>query len=191
MSVKSFKTGTRTFSMLAGNVPEHHVLIAETTVGAGGAASVTFSNIPADYQHLQIRGIARCTVAQVVQSGVGLQFNSDTGSNYATHQLQGDGANASSSAFTSQQHIYFGYLAGSSASSNVFGSLVLDILDYASTSKNKTIRSLSGTDNNGSGLVALRSGLWMSTSAISSMSLVPRDGGSWSQYSTFQLYGVK
>ena len=165
--------------------------IETQTVGAGGAASVTFNSIAGTYKHLQVRGIARCTVAQVVQSGVGLQFNSDTGSNYATHQLQGDGANASSSAFTSQQHIFFAYLAGSSASSNVFGSLVMDILDYASTSKNKTVRSLSGTDNNGSGIVALRSGLWVSTSAITSMSLVPRDGGSWSQYTSFSLYGVK
>jgi len=33
--------------------------IASTLVGSGGASTVTFSNIPQGYKHLQIRGITK------------------------------------------------------------------------------------------------------------------------------------
>jgi hypothetical protein len=80
--------------------------------------------------------------------------------------------------------------AGGSAAS-IFGVLVLDILDYANTSKTKTTRTLMGYDKNGAGKVTLTSGLWNNTSAISSISIVPKDGSSWAEYSSFALYGIK
>lgn len=55
-------TVTRYTDMLAGNSfwnpwspSTDYDSIATTTVGAGGAASITFSSIPSTYQHLQIR----------------------------------------------------------------------------------------------------------------------------------------
>jgi hypothetical protein len=62
--------------------------IATTTLSSP-AASITFSSIPATYTHLQIRGIARSTAAA---GNVSIAYNSDTGSNYAGHDLYGDGA---------------------------------------------------------------------------------------------------
>jgi hypothetical protein len=67
----------------------------------------------------------------------------------------------------------------------------MDILDYANTSKNKTIRMLSGNDRNGSGDIILISGLWASTSAINQIDLRLESAANFAQYSQFALYGIK
>jgi hypothetical protein len=70
----------------------------------------------------------------------------------------------------------------------------MDILDYASTSKNKTLRTFAGGDNNGGGSVDLWSHLWMSTSAITRLTFYAYSQGSASNFGAntrFALYGVK
>jgi hypothetical protein len=67
---------------------------------------------------------------------------------------------------------------------------IIDILDYASTSKNKTVRRFTGRDFNGSGIVDVGSGLWMSTSAVTAVSITATTN-SFGQYSTAALYGVR
>ena len=73
-----------------------------------------------------------------------------------------------------------------------FGAAIIDILDYASTSKNKTVRVLTGFDQNGSGNICLASGLWFRSSpaAITSISLAG-NSRNYLQYSQFALYAVK
>jgi hypothetical protein len=68
---------------------------------------------------------------------------------------------------------------------------VIDILDYANTSKYKTTRTLAGNDQNGAGLVGLYSGLYMSTSAISSIEFTINGSGNFATGSNFALYGIK
>ena len=67
---------------------------------------------------------------------------------------------------------------------------IIDIIDYASTTKNKTVRAFFGLDLNGSGSVTLGSGLWMNTNAITDININaaadPMAAGS-----TFALYGIK
>ncbi len=159
--------------------------IATITVGSGGTASVTFSSIPSTYKHLQIRLIAQSN--QSSTSGV-MQLNGDTASNYSNHYLSGDGATASAGSLLSS-FMYSNYIP-SSSNTNVFGAGVIDILDYADTNKYKTFRSLSGADLNGSGGIALYSGSWRNTAAITSITLT-RGVGLMSQYSSFALYGIK
>lgn len=160
--------------------------IATTTVGAGGAATVTFSSIPSTYTHLQIRAI--CTDAG--NNSVKINFNSDTASNYAFHFLQGNGATTSAGGGANNS---FGVIGAASqgfpSSATIFGALICDILDYANTNKFKTIRTLNGYDANGSGTVEFTSSLWRSTSAISSIILDMNNN--FAQYSHFALYGIK
>ena len=77
------------------------------------------------------------------------------------------------------------------STSNVFASNVVDILDAFNTSKYKTIRNLNGDDTNGSGIIALASGLWQNTNAITSISISTNGYGDFSQYSHVALYGIK
>jgi hypothetical protein len=171
--------------------------IATVTVGAGGSSSISFTSIPSTYKHLQIRGILRSNSANNYDN-VSLRFNSDSGSNYASHYLAGNGASASAYAWTSAAQIESFYTAGGGGISNMFSATVIDILDYANTSKYKTTRHLNGFDNNGTGAfdfakgaVLLSSGLWQNTSAISTVTLSVTVGGNFAQYSTFALYGIK
>jgi hypothetical protein len=159
------------------------------TVGSGGAVSISFTGIPSTYQHLQIRGIVRSSSGSVGDSEY-LVINSDSSSNYSFHNLRGDGSGAYASGSTSQTALELTQVPGGGATSNSFGALVIDILDYANTNKYKTIRSLGGWENNGTySQMSLRSGLWMSTSAITSLTL--SGGGGSAQYSSFALYGIK
>jgi len=178
-------------SQISGHlVTNNYASIATVTVGSGGASSITFSSIPSTYTHLQIRAMARSTESGSTNTNAFFQFNGDTGSNYSEHQLAGDGSSASGSAGTSQVWAYTGLTTGNSSSANMYGAFIVDVLDYANGNKNKTIKTLSGNDQNGSGYVLFRSGAWYSTSAISSIVITP-GGGSWQQYSSFALYGVK
>jgi hypothetical protein len=49
---------------------------------------------------------------------------------------------------------------------------------------------LTGQDRNGSGIVEFSSGVWMSTSAITSLTFTVA-GGDYDTYSQIALYGVK
>jgi hypothetical protein len=164
-----------------------------TTVLSTGAASVTFSSIVGTYTHLQIRYIARDERAITAGNAVYAGFNSDTTStNYRAHQVYGTGASAAAEAIAGNTRgAYAGVSAGNSNGANIFSGVVIDILDYSNTSKNKTIRTLWGIDNNGSGEVGFASGLWMSTAAITSITLKNGTDNLFKQYSSFALYGIK
>jgi hypothetical protein len=118
-------------------------------------------------------------------------FNGDSAANYAWHALIGNGSAASAGAGTSASNfVAFGRLSGTSTT-NPTG-VIMDILDYANTSKYKTVRSLGGVDNNGSGEVNLISGLWQSTTAINSIYLSPFNGAiGFSANTSFALYGIR
>lgn len=167
--------------------------IETQTVGAGGAASITFSSIPGTYKHLQVRAIGRTNRSSFIDV-VGIEFNGDTSTaNYNNHILNGDGAAATSSRQTGVEAKWCVYtVPAANASSSIFGGYVIDVLDYASTSKYKTVRTLAGQDqNNTAGNVALNSNLWMNTAAVNSVKLYPYYGTQFVQHTSISLYGVK
>ena len=165
--------------------------IQTVTVGSGGTASVSFTSIPSTYQHLQIRGIGRTTNSGTI-GNPGITFNADTNANnYTLHILYGDGSSAAALGGGAGTGTDTSITTGSTAGANIFGVAVIDILDYASTNKYKTVRSLTGADLNGSGTIRLYSNLWMNTSAITSITLKPSASASYSEYSQLALYGIK
>ena len=165
--------------------------IATVTVGSGGASSITFSDIPGTYQHLQVRGIWRITENAAADEWLAMQLNSDTtGSNYAYHSLYGAGSSAAAEASTSLTRISLGPKDGLTAS--LYGAFVADVLDYTSTSKNTVVRTLGGYDANGVGVVGINSTLWKNTNAVTSLTILPDSAGrSLKQHTTVALYGVK
>ena len=172
--------------------------IATVTVGSGGAADVEFTSIPATYTHLQIRGIGRSTASGNYRQGVSMRVNSDSGSNYSFHRLWGTGAIVAAGGLASQTLMnQVAFVTDSSGLANSFGTTVIDILDYANTNKYKTLRSLTGFDNNTTGGAGEQGGVlflsdaWYDTSAITSISLFPESSGNFAEYSTYALYGIK
>jgi hypothetical protein len=67
---------------------------------------------------------------------------------------------------------------------------VLDLLDYTSTTKNKTLRFLGGVDNNGSGGIWLSSNIYITTAAITSLSF-KFNSYNFTPDSRISLYGIK
>lgn len=185
-------------SFLAGNtqfVPNYAVGAYDsiaTATGTGSSGTITFSSIPSTYTSLQLRVLGRTTRANT-DSTLGIRFNNDTGSNYTYHYLSGSGSSASAAGFTAQTASYNAVISGSTTASNVMGVAVIDVQDYASTTKNKTIRTLTGWDTNNvtGGSVGIYSGLWINTAAINRIDLIIADGSNWDSNAVFALYGIK
>lgn len=193
MTVSSVKTGELSLSFALNN--NYMEPIATTLVGSGGTNNVTFNDIPQTYKHLQLRGINKQSSTSIGFPNVSLYFNADTTyTNYNSHYINGNGSSVN--AGNVQASGYYAYsfntITSNSGYINMFGAFIMDILDYASTNKNKTIRTLGGQDANGSGEVVFTSGLWMNSStAVNTIALVLPGGGNFAQYSRFSLYGIK
>ena len=163
--------------------------IASTTV-TGSSAQITFSSIPQTFTHLQVRITGRDASATLTNSAF-VQYNG-YGSTYPYyHNLTGNGTAAASNSGQTVL-IPLPNFPGANATANIVGSIILDILDYTNTNKNKTARAIGGCDLNGSGIVSLTSGFLDSTSAITSLTF----GGAFtSPYalatgSRIDLYGI-
>ena len=177
-------------TLLGGGAPPEvgdYESIATTTVGAGGSSSIVFSSISGTYKHLQIRAIAQ---GSGVATNWSMTFNGDTNNAnyYSRHLLYGDGSTAGAVANQTLVGITGGSLAPSTTSMTAAN--IIDLLDFSNANKYKTLRVLAGYDTNGAGVALLGSGLWMNTSAITSITLTPY-GGTFAQYTQFALYGVK
>jgi hypothetical protein len=164
--------------------------LATVTVGSTSVASIDFSGIPQGYKHLQIRGIIQNTATSNSSGWLQCRANGDTAANYTYHFLSGGGSSASAGAGASQSAMLLGDSVNSGAGASTFAPLVIDILDYASTTKTKTFRSLTGVDTNSWGEIYLSSGLWNSTSPLTSLSFYTASYN-LKQYSQLALYGVK
>jgi len=157
-----------------------------TATGTGSSGTITFSSIPSTYKSLQLRFNVRSTT---FGSSLSLRYNSDSGSNYAQHTLYANEATitATGSSSTSSNQIA-GFVYGIYDSYSTVG--VIDIIDYASTTKNKTLKSFSGLSLNVNNEIVLASGLWNSTAAVSSISIF-LSAYNFTTNSTISLYGIK
>lgn len=176
--------------------------IATTTVGSGGTASITFSSIPQTYKHLQLRWVARDNRATYSADDFKFQLNGNsTPSSYANMRMQGYNTTMYYESYPSNHAAQLpGFLAGAPSASggniaNSFGVGIIDIYDYTNTNKNKTLKGISGEQSNQNGAntggaMGLYSGLFLSTSAITSIYIAPGNATLLSEFSTFALYGV-
>jgi hypothetical protein len=163
--------------------------LLETQILGSAQASVVFSSLgtySSTYKHLQIRYATRTTVA-ADRDPIVMRFNADTGSNYAHHQLFTNGSGPFSEAFTSQTRMRAGEVTGANPTSTIFGASVVDILDPYSTTKNKTVRTFTGTQS----FTGLFSGVYLSTSSTTSLTLLPSSASNFVAGSRFSLYGIK
>lgn len=166
--------------------------LIETQILGSSQANVTFSNLDnfsSSYRHLQLRMTARDDRANNV-SVLFMRINGDTGTSYASHELGGTGSSVFS--FTNganQTSITLGNMVGSTGTTNSFGAFVTDILDAYSTTKNKTVRTLSGVTGNNN-IIELASGSRFNTASITSLTIFGL-GSNLTTGSRFSLYGIR
>ena len=166
--------------------------LIETVILGSSAASITFSSLgtySSTYKHLQIRGTARSNRATFSIDTLQILFDSNAMTR--GHRLCGDGTTVFSAAENSVAEI-----STDVATSGSFGAFVIDLLDFYSTSKNKTVRGFSGTMSADAGgftgkEVQLSSSFRDSTVAITAVTLDPLFGANLVAGSRFSLYGIK
>ena len=163
--------------------------IATVTISTTGIQEVVFSSIPQTYRHLQLRVMSKADVSNTPENYY-LQMSGDTGYNYTQHEIVGNGSTATAAGTGSGGNPGIGTIpVPSNNEASIFGVTIMDILDYTNTNKYTTARYLNGWDGNGSGQIALKSGVWLNTAAVTSLrwwrptNIKPN--------STFALYGIK
>lgn len=180
-----------TASSIASSVASSYDSIA-TVNGTGTGLTLQFSSIPQTYKHLQIRG-----VLQNVSSGaftLTATINGVTTASYATEYFYGQGSNLNQSYIFSNTSIYAPLIPGTGTSVNLMAPIIIDIYDYASTSKNKTVKILGGFQ---SSTLATGNNIWIgggtlnSTSAVTSFELLMGGSNYFSSKSKVSLYGIK
>jgi len=166
-------------------MPNTFELIASSTVGAGGAASITFSSIPSTFTDLVVKLSSRSSDS-IVATGVIMQFNGSSAS-LTYRNLEGDGSTAASYNGTTGR---IGVTNAATSTASTFGNLEAYIPNYAgSTNKSSSIDSVQ--ENNATTAYAdLHANLWSNTAAITSIALTLQTGN-FVQHSTAYIYGVK
>lgn len=183
---------TKYDSMLAGNapyVPTSYQSIA-TATGDGSSGVITFNSIPQTFKHLQLR--CNMFVANANQTPT-IQFNGATGASYTAHYGYAFGTGGSfvksAQGYASRNFIYLGGIGWGTVTTypNV---VVIDIHDYSATDQWKVVTALAGFANGiaNEGEVDMSSGMYTSTSAISSISI--QGVSIFTTDTTIALYGI-
>jgi hypothetical protein len=159
--------------------------IATTTLGSA-QASVTFSTISGSYTDLVL-------VINWGESTSGdnsfLRFNSDTGSNYSNTELYGTGSSAGSQRRSNATFMDINRAIGGDGT-NIYSNAIINIQNYSNTTTYKTALLRSNLATGTYPGVDAFVGLWRSTSAITSITILPASNNLLSG-STFTLYGIK
>jgi hypothetical protein len=162
-------------------------LIASSTVGSGGAASIDFTSIPSTFTDLCLKVSARGANAGSSTFPMWIIFNGQT-SNQNNKALVGNGTSAYADADTK----IYANITGASATSGTFGSVEFYIPNYAG-SANKSVSLDAVQENNTTTAYAeIEAGLWSNTAAITSIKLQDYYAtATFAEHSTAYLYGVK
>jgi hypothetical protein len=157
------------------------------------ATTITFNNIPQNFSDLVILTSVRTDRAGQVDDQLRMTFNGAT-SGYSERGLAGNGSSSftfTGSASTSIQDII--WTTAANATTNAFGSSMLYIPNYTSTSA-KSVISENITENNATAASqAIMVGLWNpgTQAPITSIVLTPLNGTNILQNSSATLYGIR
>jgi len=144
------------------------------------SSSVTFTSIDQSYGDLVL-----VAEGKTVSGGryVSLQFNSDTGTNYSTVAMYGDGTSAVSYSSSGDSYAFASETWGSTTNSLT----LFQIMDYTATDKHTTILTRQNRADGATGATANR---WSNTSAVTTISLQFTSGGDFASGASFSLYGI-
>ena len=164
-------------------MPSTYEKIATTTLGSA-ASSITFSSIASTYTDLVV--VVQGTYS-TSDDLISLRYNNDTGSNYSSTSMYGNGTSAASYRTSSATSIQVGWYPHPGGAA-VVSQMVLQILNYSNATTYKT--NLSRGDTSNVQGTAARVGLWRSTAAINRIDLIML-AGNLQTGTTATVYGIK
>ena len=155
-------------------------------------SSVTFSNIPQDYDDLHLVWSARTTRSGQQRDESLIRVNGSASTIYSARALYGQGSSAASSSTSGANHWRFINNNASASISNTFSNVSLYIPNYSSNTVNKSASAESVYENNTTeAWIFAVAFLWESTNPITSIFIYPEIGPNFSASSSFYLYGIK
>jgi len=160
------------------------------TIGAGGAASVAFNNIPQGFTDLLVQVSGRTSGSGTFVSA-NIVFNGNTNFLYSDLFNYASGTGAVGAKIINYAHTPATiYLNGAGTTSNTFSNSEMYIANY-SKGNFKTILGNSTVETNAASgnLITQGTVSFRSNTPITSMTLTSNDGN-FVQYSTFTIYGI-
>lgn len=172
-------------------MPTTYTLIASNTLGSA-AANVTFSSIPSTYTDLALRWSVRTDAGTTYLMTMRFEFNGDTGTNYSSISVYGDGVSAQSNQPNNATFMAaMASMNGTNTTTNTFASGEIYLPSYtASQNKSFSLFGASETSNTVEVRIAGLASLWRNTAAINQIKLTP-SANNFASGSTFYLYGIK
>jgi hypothetical protein len=166
-------------------MPSTYEPIATVTASGSSASQLVMSSIPSTYTDLII--VSNCR-----NSGNNLslyiRFNNDSGSNYSTTYLYGNGSSAASGRITNRDSASIGYYVTPSTGFDFVA--ITQIQNYANTNTYKSLLTRSNSTGSGYPGAEASVSLWRSTAAINQID-IRISAGTIDSGSTFTLYGIK
>lgn len=163
-----------------------YTLIGSTTLSTT-SSTITFSSIPVTYTDL----VLNINPLSTNNRDVILRFNSDTSTNYSINFASGYATGTpaySAGRTTSQNFMYADYYGPSNTTPSI---RQINIMDYSNTTTFKTvIMRSSNAAAVPAGGVDMLTGLWRSTSAITSID-ISLSADHYLSGSIFKLYGIE
>jgi hypothetical protein len=157
-----------------------------TYTATGTVSDITFSSIPSTYKILQFRIMVRSTEGGTGDRTFFAQFNGDTASNYYYARIYSYPTSQGSDNANAAGCIAGIFLNDGSTAGN-YGGNILEIVDYANTSKTKQTRQIGGSIES----QFFSASYWTGTAAINQVRFFGSAGVSLKVNSTIALYGIK
>lgn len=166
------------------------IRIADTTLGSS-QSSIDLSSLPGNFAHLLI--VASCRGDSVAPSQqMLLRLNGDSAANYDYWNLKSGSAITVTDIQPGATSIVLGEFPCANAPAAVFGSHVIEILDYTNGSKQRAVHCSSvaklGTST-GQGVLYDAAGHWRSASAVTEITIIPA-AGNFVTNSRLTVYGL-
>jgi hypothetical protein len=176
-------------SASASNTPTGAIVpIATVTVTGSTDTSLGFVNIPQIYQDLYVVLSSRRTDA--ITEGTQFMY-SYAGSIASTTKFLNADSTVFSSRVTGQNAAFLGAYPGASSGANIFGTQIIHILNYRTTSF-KTVLCRTASDRNGNGQVEISASLLRDTNPLTTFGFSTYNASVYyTPGTTATLYGVK
>lgn len=162
--------------------------LISTTILGSASGSINLLSIPQTYKHLQLRFTAKAS-GTITEPKAGFYMSFGSSPANQTHFLRGNGSTVSSGIISPDySNMPIGYATAPSTTTGAFSAGIIDLLDYTSTTKAKTFRSITGYTNSSS-YIALSSGFATGTTAVDEWRIYC--DANFATGSRFSLYGIK
>jgi hypothetical protein len=160
--------------------------IATVNVTGSTQSSMDFTNIPQTYNDLAIIVSARSNESDFA-TNMRIVYNGLNSSLFAREMRV---INTTIATFT-QSNGSAGYLPAVNSTTNGFGSSTIYIPNYTGSQyKSSSSDTITAANTSSYTILTMSARLWSNTAPITSISITS-GGGSWVQYSTASLYGIR